>query len=48
MVISDGEGALFEVFGPDRRVPVGGTYRRDESDRACWIADEGTSPICAR
>lgn len=51
MVISDGEGGLFAVFGPEDRVPVGGTYRRDARDRACWIANESTpapSPICAR
>lgn len=51
MVISDGEGGLFEVFGPDERVPIGGTYRRDPRDRACWIANEDTpapSPVCAR
>lgn len=51
MVISDGEGGLFAVFGPDDRVPVGGTYRRDTRDRACWIANEETpapARICAR
>ena len=51
MVISDGEGGLFAVFGPEDRVPVGGTYRRDARDGACWIANESTpapSPICAR
>lgn len=51
MVISDGEAGLFAVFGPEDRVPVGGTYRRDARDRACWIANESTpapSPICAR
>ena len=51
MVISDGEGGLFEVFGPDERVSIGGTYRRDPRDRACWIANEDTpapSPVCAR
>ena len=51
MVISDGEGGLFEVFGPDERVPIGGTYRRDPRDRACWIANEDTpapSKVCAR
>ncbi|WP_298159652.1 hypothetical protein [Brevundimonas sp.] len=51
MVISDGEGGLFEVFGPDERVPIGGTYRRDKRDSACWIANEDTpapSPVCAR
>jgi hypothetical protein len=51
MVISDGEGGLFAVFGPDDRVPVGGTYRRDPRDGACWIANESTpapNPICAR
>jgi hypothetical protein len=51
MVIFDGEGGLFSVFGPDDRVPIGGTYRRDPRDRACWIANEETpapTPICAR
>ncbi|MBX9617372.1 MAG: hypothetical protein K2X25_17405 [Caulobacteraceae bacterium] len=51
MVISDGEGGLFAVFGPEDRVPVGGTYRRDKRDRACWIANEETpapARICAR
>lgn len=51
MVITEGEGSLFEVFGPERRVPVGGMYRRDTRDRACWVAEEDTpapSRICAR
>jgi len=51
MVISDGEGNLFEVFGPERRVAIGGTYRRDSRNRACWIANEDTpapSRVCAR
>jgi len=51
MIISDGEGSLFEVFGPERRVPIGGSYRRDTRDRACWLANETTSApsrVCAR
>ena len=51
MVISDGEGGLFAVFGPDDRVSIGGSYRRDPRDRACWIANESTpapSKVCAR
>lgn len=49
MVIIDGEGSLFEVFGPDRRVPVGGIYIRNPRDRACWISTAGgPSPVCAR
>ncbi|CAL1692400.1 hypothetical protein MMB232_02566 [Brevundimonas subvibrioides] len=51
MVISDGEGGLFEVIGPEERIAIGGTYRRDSRDRACWIANEETpapSRVCAR
>lgn len=49
MIIIDGEGSLFEVFSPERRVPVGGTYIRNPRDRACWITTtDGPSPICAR
>jgi hypothetical protein len=51
LVISDGEGGLFAVIGQDDYVPIGGTYRRDTRDRACWIANEETpapSRICAR
>ena len=51
MVISDGEGGLFEVIGPEERVAIGGTYRRDPRDGACWIANEETpapSRVCAR
>ncbi len=49
LIISDGEGSLFEVFGPTRRVPVGGIYIRNPRDRACWITTTGgPSPICAR
>ena len=49
MIIDNGEGYLFEVFGPDHRVPVGSTYIRNPRDRACWIAtDGGPSPVCAR
>lgn len=51
MVISDGEGGLFEVINPEERVAIGGTYRRDPRDGACWIANEETpapSRVCAR
>jgi len=49
LIITDGEGSLFEVFGPTRRVPVGGVYIRNPRDRACWITTtDGPSPICAR
>jgi hypothetical protein len=49
LLIIDGEGSLFEVFGPERRVPVGGTYIRNPRDRACWITtSDGPSPVCAR
>ena len=51
MVISDGEGGLFEVLGPEERVAIGGTYRRDPRDGACWIANEETpapARVCAR
>lgn len=49
LLIIDGEGHLFEVFGPTRRVPVGGVYIRNPRDRACWITTtDGPSPICAR
>jgi hypothetical protein len=51
LIISDGEGFLFAVFSRDERVPVGGAYRRDQRDRACWVAVEDSpapSRICAR
>lgn len=51
MVISDGEGSLFEVIGPERRVPIGGLYYRDKRDRACWVSQDDTpapSRVCAR
>lgn len=49
LIIDDGTGYLFEVFGPDRRTPVGGAYIRNPRDRACWVAtDGGPSPVCAR
>lgn len=49
LVILDGEGHLFEVFGPEKRVPTGGIYIRNPRDRACWITTStGPSPICAR
>jgi hypothetical protein len=49
MIIDDGTGYLFEVFGPDRRTAVGGAYIRNPRDRACWVAtDGGPSPVCAR
>jgi hypothetical protein len=51
LIIDSGEGYLFEVFSRDERVAIGGTYRRDNRDRACWVAVERTpapSRICAR
>jgi len=51
LVVIDGEGTLFEVFGPERRVGIGGTYHRDPRDRGCWIANADSSApsrICAR
>ena len=49
LIIDDGTGYLFEVFGPDRRTAVGGAYIRNPRDRACWVAtDGGPSPVCAR
>ncbi len=49
MIIDDGTGYLFEVFGPERRTAVGGAYIRNTRDRACWVATEGgPSPVCAR
>lgn len=49
LIISDGEGSLFEVFGPTRRVAIGGVYTRDPRDRACWVSkDGGPTPVCAR
>lgn len=49
MIIIDGEGSLFEVFGPTHRVPVGGIYVRNPRDHACWISTAGgPSPVCAR
>jgi hypothetical protein len=52
-VVRDGDHAwVFSVFGPNKRVPVGGTYHRDKADRACWVADAPNSEpdpgrICA-
>ena len=49
LLIIEGEGHLFEVFGPTRRVGVGGVYIRNPRDRACWITTtDGPSPVCAR
>ncbi|MBX9707326.1 MAG: hypothetical protein K2X61_05255 [Caulobacteraceae bacterium] len=51
LIIDNGEGYLFEVFSRDERVAIGGLYRRDNRDRACWVAVERTpapSRICAR
>ncbi len=49
LIISDGEGYLFEVFSPERRVAVGGVYTHDPRDRACWVSKEGgPTPVCAR
>ena len=49
LIITNGEGSLFEVISATRRVPVGGTYVRNPRDRACWIAtSDGPSPVCAR
>lgn len=49
LIIDNGTGYLFEVFGPDRRTAVGGAYIRNPRDRACWVAtDGGPSPVCAR
>lgn len=51
MIITDGEGSLFEVISPEERVPIGSFYRRDTRDRACWVEVEKTSApsrVCAR
>lgn len=49
MIIADGEGFLFEVFGPERRTAVNGAYIRNPRDRACWVStSNGPSPVCAR
>ena len=49
LLIIEGEGHMFEVFGPTRRVAVGGVYIRNPRDRACWITTtDGPSPVCAR
>lgn len=32
-------GHAFEVFGPEHRVRLERLFRRDSSDRACWVAD---------
>lgn len=51
MIITDGDGSLFEVISAEERVPIGSSYRRDTRDRACWVEVEKTSApsrICAR
>jgi hypothetical protein len=50
MVVTGNEGGLFEVFGPEHRVPMAGVYRRSSSTDECWVADDaaGPSPICIR
>jgi hypothetical protein len=51
-ILVDGqEAAAFEVFGPDRRVPLPGNFHSDRSDPACWVADDNELPlyrVCAR
>jgi hypothetical protein len=51
MLVGGQEAAAFEVFGPERRVPLPGNFRRDRSDPACWVADDNSLPlyrVCAR
>jgi hypothetical protein len=50
MVVTGNEGGLFEVFGPEHRVPMAGVYRRSSPSDPCWVADDaaGPSPICIR
>lgn len=39
LLVSDGEGALFERIGP-RNIPLPGTFERDQEDRACWFSND--------
>lgn len=51
MVVTENEGALFEVMGPEHRVPIGGLYRRASTSDPCWTSGEvpeHLSPICVR
>lgn len=49
-VMIDGTNAsVFEVLGPQKRVPLMWRYRRDPADQACWVSDrQSVSPktIC--
>jgi hypothetical protein len=51
LIVDGDEADAFAVFGPDRRVPMAGRYRRDPNDRNCWLgSDPEVEPglICIR
>jgi hypothetical protein len=51
MVVTEDEGALFEIISSDYRVPLRGAYRRSSPIDPCWTAESGSSspsPICVR
>ncbi|PKP93381.1 MAG: hypothetical protein CVT77_05865 [Alphaproteobacteria bacterium HGW-Alphaproteobacteria-16] len=34
-----GVASVFSVFGPDNRIPLMWSYRRDSAKPACWVTD---------
>lgn len=50
VVVAGERARVFEVFGPEKRVQVAATFRRDAVRRACWVSGRGDSDprsICA-
>jgi hypothetical protein len=50
MIVEGDRGDAFAVFGPEKRVPLLWSYRRDPADGACWVSespDSEPSRICA-
>lgn len=46
-VDSPGVAFGYADFGTGRNVPLPGTFRREEADRACWRNDETSVRVCA-
>ena len=44
IVISDGEGAVFERIGA-RNIPLPGGFQRDGDDPACWATDDPDATV---